>query len=146
MRTVLGDGQDIASFVQNNQDDITAALATAGAILLRGFTLGGTEIDGLARLLGFSPFTTYIPGIAPRKAYTPSSPSVFTSTEAPPHLPILPHTEMTYWPGPPDILLFQCKSLEPGFAAANETVVFDTRAAAAELDPKLLAKLEQVKP
>ena len=70
--------------------------------------------------------------------------SVFTSTEAPPHLPILPHTEMTYWPRPPDLLVFQCKSIESSnIEEGGETVIFDNKAAAAELDKDFLEKLEK---
>ena len=98
MKTVIGDGRDLATFVENNQEKILSCLETEGAILLRGFTPAGASLDHVARLLGLEPRTTYVPGIAPRKAAAPGNPAVFTSTEAPPHLPILPHTEMTYWP------------------------------------------------
>ena len=70
--------------------------------------------------------------------------SVFTSTEAPPHLPILPHTEMTYWPRPPDLLVFQCKSIgSSNIEEGGETVIFDNKAAAAELDQEILEKLKK---
>ena len=144
MKTVIGDGRDLATFVENNQEEIHSCLETEGAILLRGFTTTGAELDHVARLLGLEPRTTYVPGIAPRKVAAPGNTAVFTSTEAPPHLPILPHTEMTYWPRPPAVLLFQCESLQSGIAEANETVLYDTRAASEELDQALLDKLEKV--
>ena len=144
MKIVRGDGKDISVFVKEKGDAIKKALEAPGAILLRGFNTVGVEIDELARLLGFVPSSTYIPGIAPRKAYMSNNSCVFTSTEAPPHLPILPHTEMTYWPQPPDVLMFQCKNMEEESDAANETVIFDNKASAEELSQELLKKLAQV--
>ena len=48
---------------------------------------------------------------------------------------------MTYWPNPPDLLIFQCKSIESkNDEEGGETVVFDNEAAAAELDQTLLGK------
>ena len=48
---------------------------------------------------------------------------------------------MTYWPNPPDLLIFQCKSIESkNDEEGGETVVFDNEAAAAELDQNLLGK------
>ena len=49
---------------------------------------------------------------------------------------------MTYWPNPPDILMFQCKSIDTS-AGAGETVIFDMAKAAAMLEPSLLEKLSQ---
>ena len=48
-----------------------------------------SELSGL----GFALTNHYVPGVAPRHQ---KGAFAFTSTEAPPHLPILPHTEMTY--------------------------------------------------
>ena len=143
MKIVRGNGKEISSYIQDNQTHITNALDTPGALLLRGFNTDGIEIDDVARLIGFTPSHTYIPGIAPRKAAIEGNPFVFTSTEAPPHLPILPHTEMTYWPDPPHLLLFQCKFLDTSCSQvnANETVLFDMKLAANELEENLLKKL-----
>ena len=78
MKTVIGDGKDLASFVENNQEEILSSLETEGAILLRGFTPAGAELDRVARLLGLEPRTTYVPGIAfarrPPPATRPCSP------------------------------------------------------------------------
>ena len=115
-----------------------------GAVLLRGFHVpDAVELDEIARSLNFTPLDTYIPGIAPRKAHKAGNSCVFTSTEAPPHLPILPHTEMTYWPNSPDVLLFQCKHLETSNLDSGETVLFDTRKAAKELGHDLVTLLEK---
>ena len=93
MKIVEGDGQDLSDFLKSQQEDTKNWLESPGAVLFRGFHIEeGVEIDDLARNLGYIPFNTYIPGIAPRKAYKNGNSSVFTSTEAPPHLPILPHT------------------------------------------------------
>ena len=73
MKTVIGDGRDLASFVENNQEEILSCLETEGAILLRGFTPAGARLDHVARLLGLEPRTTYVPGIAPRKAAAPAT-------------------------------------------------------------------------
>ena len=93
MKFVEGNGQDLSDFLQSKQKETENWLEVSGAILFRGFHIEeGLEIDDLARKLDYTPFDTYIPGIAPRKAYKNGNSSVFTSTEAPPHLPILPHT------------------------------------------------------
>ena len=145
MEVVEGSGGDITSFLKTQQGDIdTHLLDGMGAVLLRGFHVpDAVELDEIARSLNFTPLDTYIPGIAPRKAHKAGNSCVFTSTEAPPHLPILPHTEMTYWPNSPDVLLFQCKHLETSNLDSGETVLFDTRKAAKELGPDLVTLLEK---
>ena len=144
MELIDGKGENIYSFLENREHELTSHLAGVGSVLLRGFTVPPTlELDQIARNLRFTPFDTYIPGIAPRKAHKVGNSCVFTSTEAPPHLPILPHTEMTYWPSAPDVLMFQCQHLESVDMDSGETVLFDTRKAASELGPELVALLEQ---
>jgi len=140
MKVINGKTGDLSKFISNNKQHLTLDLNKNGALLFQGFH-SATELDELARNLSFNPSSTYIPGIAPRKAYQ-ENPFVFTSTEAPPHLPILPHNEMTYWPSPPDILMFQCKNIDTS-VGAGETVIFDMAKAAAMLDPSLLEKLNQ---
>eukprot|EP00111_Clytia_hemisphaerica_P005095 TCONS_00014672-protein len=143
MKIVRGNGKEITSYIRDNKSEIIDAFETPGALLLREFDTNQIEIDEVARLIGYTPAHTYIPGIAPRKAAIEGNPFVFTSTEAPPHLPILPHTEMTYWPDPPHLILFQCKFLDSSCPQvnANETVLFDMKLAAAELNENLLEKL-----
>ena len=142
MKIIQGNGQDISVFIKSHQNDMKSYLESPGAILLRDFHCPtDVEVDDLSRDLGYIPSDTYIPGTAPRKAYKKGNSFVFTSTEAPPHLPILPHTEMTYWPNPPDLLIFQCKSIDTDPTQdGGETVIFDNTAAAGELDEELLGK------
>ena len=142
MKIIHGNGQDISVFIKSHQNDMKSSLESPGAILLRDFHCPtDVEVDNLSRDLGYIPSDTYIPGTAPRKAYKKGNSFVFTSTEAPPHLPILPHTEMTYWPNPPDLLIFQCKSIDTDPTQdGGETVIFDNTAAAGELDEELLGK------
>ena len=136
MEVIEGRGLDICSFLGAEEGDLASYLAGVGAVLLRGFTVPASlELDQIARSLLFTACDTYIPGIAPRKAHKVGNNCVFTSTEAPPHLPILPHTEMTYWPSAPDVLMFQCQKLESVDIDSGETVLFDTRKAANELGP-----------
>ena len=136
MEVIEGRGLDICSFLEDEEGDLASYLAGVGAVLLRGFAVPASlELDQIARSLLFTACDTYIPGIAPRKAHKVGNNCVFTSTEAPPHLPILPHTEMTYWPSAPDVLMFQCQKLESVDIDSGETVLFDTRKAADELGP-----------
>jgi len=139
MKVLTGRGEDLSLYISKSKNALCSDLVEKGALLFRGFKTS-VELDEIARKIGFYPLNTYIPGIAPRKAYKDGNPFVFTSTEAPPHLPILPHTEMTYWPSPPDVLLFQCKNIDSS-VGAGETVIFDMAASADKLDPSLLEKL-----
>ena len=109
---------------------LESALSYCAASLFHPL-LSSTKLQGACSLLPIDDI--YIPGIAPRKAHKAGNSCVFTSTEAPPHLPILPHTEMTYWPSAPDVLMFQCQQLESVDIDSGETVLFDTRKAAREL-------------
>ena len=54
MKTVIGDGKDLASFVENNQEEILSCLETEGAILLRGFTPARAELDCVALCLSIT--------------------------------------------------------------------------------------------
>jgi len=141
MKIIHGNGQELSGFIEYNKTNVISYFNEFGAILFRGFD-SRVELDETARKMDFIPVDTYIPGIAPRKAFNKDNSFVFTSTEAPPHLPILPHNEMTYWPQAPDIIMFQCKVQDsaPG-SGAGETVIYDTSKAAAALEPALLNKL-----
>ena len=141
MKIIHGNSQELSGFMECNKSDVLSYLNESGAILFRGFE-SNIELDEVARKMDFLPVDTYIPGIAPRKEFKKGNSFVFTSTEAPPHLPILPHNEMTYWPQAPDLIMFHCKMIEsaPG-SGSGETVIYDTSKAAAALEPALLKKL-----
>ena len=54
MKTAIGDGKDLATFVENNQEEIHSSLETESAILLRGFTPAGAELVRVALCLSIT--------------------------------------------------------------------------------------------
>ncbi|WP_283097265.1 TauD/TfdA family dioxygenase [Frankia umida] len=95
----------VADHLHRHHRDLRARLVSAGALLLRGFDVGGA--DGLAaaiRALSGEPLT-YTEQSSPRSVI---SGGIYTSTEYPPAATIPLHNEMSYQAVWPRTLFFHC--------------------------------------
>jgi len=104
-----------------HRGDVEASLLTFGAIVLRGFPVGGTD-DFAALMGGFQSFAPgYAGGTTDRKAIKGQ---VMEATRTSEELYILLHQEMSYLAQNPRLVVFYCKrpSEEGG-----ETVICDMR-------------------
>ncbi|WP_331732566.1 TauD/TfdA family dioxygenase (plasmid) [Streptomyces sp. NBC_00015] len=111
----------LSTWLQLNSDRIDTDLATAGAILLRGFRVRTTEEFHEAAMVALGPLMPYIEGASPR---SPLGGGVYTSTEYAADQIIPLHNELSYssrWPGR---LAFYC--MTPA-TTGGETPIADSR-------------------
>jgi len=130
-------GVDGVRWAQENRDWIEAELHRAGAVLFRGFELGGTA--------GASAFMQAISGelmeyrerSSPRHAVAER---VYTSTDYPPDQPIFPHNEHSYSLTVPQHLYFTC-AVPP--ERGGETPLADCRKVRARLAPEVRERFRE---
>lgn len=104
--TITGSGP-VVDRLRQDRNAIRAGLTEHGAVLLRGFEVGG--VDGFAeavRALAGEPLT-YTEQSTPRSRIKGN---VYSSTEYPPHAEIPLHNEMSYQAVWPLTLFFHCQS------------------------------------
>lgn len=130
-------GVDLAAWAADNAEFIEGHLLTEGAILFRGFGLGGAD--------GFDAFLSavslrrmnYMEGATPR---TELNEKIYTSTEYPSDQSIAPHNELNYvvtWPM--KIFFFCVTPAEEG----GETPIVDVRRVYSRLTPKVRERFEE---
>lgn len=130
----------LLSALKTEQQTIRGAIASHGAILLRGFQVeSASNFEEVCQSVGLELTTEYKPGIAPRRM---RGKFAFTSTEAPGHIPVLPHTEMAYSSFRPEAIAFFCAE-GPGREGRGETPIFDCHGIYTSLSPSFQEKLEQ---
>ncbi|MCX4481722.1 TauD/TfdA family dioxygenase [Streptomyces cellulosae] len=108
-------------WLQRNSDRVDRALATTGAVLLRGFQVRTAEEFHEAAVVALGPLMPYLEGASPR---SPLGGGVYTSTEYAADQVIPLHNELSYssrWPGR---LAFYCKT--PA-TTGGETPIADSR-------------------
>lgn len=114
-------------------------LRSHGAVLFRGFSLGGAEgFERVAQAIEPNLGSEYL-GTSPRNALTTH---VYTASELPPFYPIPQHCEMSFLAQPPRLLFFA--ALEPNRSAGGETPLADFRAVWRDLDPAVRARFEEL--
>lgn len=134
-----GDGASIHDRIQLDRPDLRKALTEHGAVLFRGFDVGGVEgLDQAVRGLSGPPLT-YSERSTPRSRI---SGNVYTSTDYPPQEEIFAHNENSYQAVWPLTLYFYC--IEPPLTQ-GATPLSSTRAVYESIDRDIRAEFEQRK-
>ncbi|MCP3804327.1 TauD/TfdA family dioxygenase [Allokutzneria sp. A3M-2-11 16] len=100
-----GNGEPITEHIRRERERVREHLTTEGAVLLRGFSVGGVEgFDAAVRELSGEPLT-YSERSSPRSRIKGN---VYTSTEYPEQEEIFAHNENSYQRVWPQKLFFYC--------------------------------------
>jgi alpha-ketoglutarate-dependent taurine dioxygenase len=109
------------TWMDAHHDHIEAALLTFGAVVFRGFPIGGTD-DFASAMSRFKPFAAgYAGGTTDRKAIKGQ---VMEATRTSEEMYILLHQEMSYMEQNPRLVAFYCHVPSP---EGGETVICDMR-------------------
>jgi alpha-ketoglutarate-dependent taurine dioxygenase len=124
-----GSTTDLVKLIEQDRDDLRAALDTHGALLFRGFDVEG--VGGLAQTVTALSGKTleYTEASSPRTAIEGN---VYTSTDHPAEEEIFLHNECSYQDSWPMTLYFYC--LRPP-TTLGSTPLADTRRLYAAIDP-----------
>jgi len=126
---VPADGTDIIDLIRGRRDQLRATLAGHGALLFRGFDIGGIDgFDRVVRALAGEPLA-YTERSSPRHAIKGN---VYTSTDYPAEEEIFLHNENSYQSSWPLTLFFYC--VRPP-QTQGATPLADIRRVYAEIDP-----------
>ncbi len=136
---------ELLDWMTENSIQRQEQLHRAGAILFRGFAALRTAEDFAAAAQGMAPeILDYAGGTTPRSAVTGK---IVTSTDAPRHVVIGLHQEMSYlaptteFPDPtPDKVMFFCETAPGG---GGQTPIADMRAVYRKLPAQLIERFEQ---
>ncbi len=128
-------GVDLTSWAERHRELLRSQLIENGAILFRGFEVGG--IDDFEKFLNTvsGPLLEYKYGSTPRSHV---SGNIYTSTEYPAHQEIPLHNEMSYsrdWP-----LKIAFLSVQPA-PRGGETPIADSRKVFERIDPALRERM-----
>jgi len=128
------EGLELAEWGKANREWIHSTLYQHGAILFRGFAIGGAS--GLERFIQSTStqWAEYREPATPRKQV---SGNIFTSTEYPPERIIFLHNENSHCDSWPAKLYFLC---ETPAIEGGETPLADCRSLYARLDPAIKEK------
>lgn len=136
--------EDFLAWLVDNRQSIENRLHRHGAVLFRGFKAlkGAADFEAVIKAMSHK-LLDYAGGTTPRSAV---SGQVVTSTDAPPHLTIGQHQEMSYlepspsFPDPtPDKVAFFCE-VEP--AGGGQTPLCDMRTVLQKLPQDLVRRFE----
>ncbi|ASQ46330.1 TauD/TfdA family dioxygenase [Legionella clemsonensis] len=112
-------------------------LLTYGALLFRDFPLTTAQhFSEFIKALNLGHFANYIGGDSPRDKVIDN---IYTSTEAPPHVHIPLHQELSYLKTFPTHIYFYCQ-IAPSFQ--GETIIADARKIYQALDPKVIQRFQ----
>jgi hypothetical protein len=129
---------DLRAFVTAERDRLRDEMLKRGGFLLRGFEVNDPAgFAEIIRALGYRPEAENPFDTSPRSKVAES---VYTSTDTPDAYPILAHNENSFLNERPRMISFFCL-VEP--RRHGETPLFDSRAAAATLDPNVRAKVQK---
>jgi alpha-ketoglutarate-dependent taurine dioxygenase len=126
---------DLVAWAQRNSDAIRARLTENGAILFRGFELGGSERFEQLIAAVSGPLLEYTYGSTPRSRVAGN---IYTSTEYPAHQEIPLHNEMSYSRDWPLQIWFLCAQASP---QGGETPIADSRRVFARIDPAVRERM-----
>ncbi|MFC1444071.1 TauD/TfdA family dioxygenase [Streptacidiphilus sp. N1-10] len=131
-------GAGIHDYLTRNRDALRALLTERGALLLRGFAVGGVDgFDGTVRAFSGRPPLAYAERSSPRSTIKGQ---VYTSTDYPPDEEIFLHNENSYQAVWPRTLFFYC--VEPA-ATLGATPLADIRQVLRAIDPEVRAEFER---
>lgn len=123
------DGQGIIELIDGQREELHRSLVDHGALLFRGFDIGGVDgFDRMVRALSGSPLT-YTERSSPRHSIKGN---VYTSTDYPPEEEITLHNEHSYRASWPLTLYFYCVQPPETLGA---TPLADTRLLYEAIDP-----------
>ncbi|WED41795.1 TauD/TfdA family dioxygenase [Legionella cardiaca] len=117
---------------------IQQQLLTHGALLFRDLPLTTAEhFSDFIKAINLGTFVNYIGGDSPRDKVINK---IYTSTEAPPHIYIPLHQELSYLKTYPAHVYFYCE-IEPEYQ--GETVIADARKIYNSLDPEVVSRFRE---
>ncbi|KOX07137.1 MULTISPECIES: TauD/TfdA family dioxygenase [Micromonospora] len=123
---------DLVSHAHGDASEVRKLLHKHGAVLFRGFDVGGAEgLESLVRTLSGEPLT-YVERSSPRSVIHGN---IYTSTDYPPQEEIFLHNENSYQAVWPLTLYFHC--VEPPLSQ-GATPLADTRRILASINPAVL--------
>jgi alpha-ketoglutarate-dependent taurine dioxygenase len=129
--------EPLCDWLRHNSDWVQDRLTEHGAMLFRGFDVGGAaDFERLARAVDDDLKNEYL-GTSPRGGLTEY---VFSASELPSFYPIPQHCEMTFIAQPPRRVFFCCL-VEPA-AGGGETPLVDFRRVYRDLDPSVRKRFE----
>ncbi len=124
-------GLPLPDYLSSTRDEVRARLHEHGAVLLRGFAIGGVDgFDRVVRAMSGEPLA-YTERSSPRSTIKGR---IYTSTDYPPSEEIFPHNENSYQAAWPLTLFFHCVSPPDTLGA---TPLADTRQVLALIDPEV---------
>ncbi|MFC7819094.1 TauD/TfdA family dioxygenase [Streptomyces sp. NPDC057367] len=130
-------GTGIHTYLTEHRAELRALLARRGALLLRGFDVGGVDgFDQTVRAFSGTPPLAYAERSSPRSTIKGQ---VYTSTDYPPAEEIFLHNENSYQAVWPRTLYFYC--VEPP-TTLGATPLADIRRVLAAVDPQVRAEFE----
>ncbi|UVS77138.1 TauD/TfdA family dioxygenase [Actinokineospora sp. UTMC 2448] len=130
------DGRAITDLITDRRAELRASLAERGALLFRGFDVGGVDgFDAVVRALSGEPLL-YTERSSPRSTIKGR---VYTSTDYPPDEEIFLHNENSYQAAWPLTLFFYC--VEPP-TSLGATPLADVREVYRLIDPQVRAEFE----
>lgn len=133
-----GRDQGLVDWVRREGARVRRWVREHGAVLFRGFTLGGAQgFEDVASAIEPQLGSEYL-GTSPRNALTKH---VYTASELPPFYPIPQHIEMSFLAHPPRVLFFA--ALAPNTSRGGETPLADFRAVWRDLDPEVRERFEE---
>ncbi|MFC5287304.1 TauD/TfdA family dioxygenase [Actinokineospora guangxiensis] len=131
------DGRGITDLIAERRAELRAGLAERGALLFRGFDIGGVDgFDAVVRALSGEPLL-YTERSSPRSTIKGR---VYTSTDYPPDEEIFLHNENSYQAAWPLTLFFYC--VEPP-TSLGATPLADIREVYRLIDPQVRREFEQ---
>jgi alpha-ketoglutarate-dependent taurine dioxygenase len=123
---------DVVARARGDASKVRELLHRQGAVLFRGFDVGGAEgLEALVRELSGAPLT-YVERSSPRSVIHGN---IYTSTDYPPQEEIFLHNENSYQTVWPRTLYFHCVSPP---LSQGATPLADTRRILASIDPAVL--------
>uniref|UniRef100_A0A7C2NZM6 TauD/TfdA family dioxygenase n=1 Tax=Schlesneria paludicola TaxID=360056 RepID=A0A7C2NZM6_9PLAN len=133
----IGSPSGLRAWLASQTAWLNDRLVSHGALLFRGFDLRTAEDFQDAAGAIAPKFLDYTRGSSPRNKV---SGRVYTSTEAPPGVPIALHCELSYIKDYPDRICFFCETPP---ARGGQTPIADMRAVYLALDPNVRRRFEE---
>ena len=132
-----GQSGDCFRALHDGRNAIKQRLLERGVLLFRGFAIDtAPALRRFCDALG-AQLMDYPRGISPRTAVAAD---IYTSTEAPPNVPLPIHTEMSYTSTFPQAIVFCCVTAP---VAGGETPVADMRKVLARLPAAMVGEFEE---
>lgn len=123
--------------LEDYKSQIEQLLLTHGALIFRGFPIDiADHFISVIKALNFGNFVNYIGGDSPRDRVEEK---VYTSTEAPSHLHLPLHQELSFIKNFPKHIYFFCETAP---VAGGETIIADARKISEALEYALREKFE----